>query len=393
MGRPSKHERHPDFPLASQRKLRGSMVWRFRSPDGALDKVLPGEPGDECFAFAYRKWERVHGSGGEIVEIGHGVIPRSFGHAERLLLKTEYWEALEENTKELNQRHITKFLGDYVTDEDHLKWKDVLVENMSIKYMRKYLDRLAKEKSSSHAKHVLTAVRKLIQAAVFEEWVEYDITNPHLSYVAEATDGHLPWPDEYRRMYEAKHPIGTPARTAYALASCLGNRISDVSSIRWDQLVKDKVRMPDGSLIDVEAFSFRQQKNRKRTGGKEMFLIVTEELAEALAPLDRSKGGTVLKTSFGEKYSTAGLGNRFRDWRREAGIPEGFSMHGLRKALGIDLVIQGVSGRQLMDVLGHSSLQQVDVYVRGAEKKTLATDALLTLQNKKKAMPKLRVVK
>ncbi|WP_051000055.1 tyrosine-type recombinase/integrase [Sinorhizobium fredii] len=394
MGRPSKHEKHPDFPQASQRKLRGNMIWRFRSPDGAIDKLLPGEPGDECFKIAYAKWEKVmNGSTAEIVEIGHGVMPRSFGHAERLLLKTEFWETLADNTKALNQRHITAFLGDYVTDDNALKWKDVLIENLSIKYMRRYLDRLAKRKSSARAKHVLTAIRKLMQVAIFEEWVEYDITNPHLSYVAEATEGHTPWTDEYRHMYEVQHPIGTPARTAYALAACLGNRISDVANLRWDQLVRETVRMPDGSLLDVEAFHFRQQKNKKRTGGKEMFLIVTEELSEALAAIAGTREGTVLKTSFGKQYSNAGLGNRFRDWRREAEIPEGYSMHGLRKALGIDLVIQGASGRQVQDVLGHSSLQQVDPYVKGAEKRTLATDALLTLQARKKAMPKLRVVK
>lgn len=392
MARPSKHERHPDFPLASQRKLRGKMFWRFRSPDGALDKVLPGEPGDECFAIAYRKWEKVlNGTSAEIVEIGHGVVAKSFAHAERLMLKTEFWNKLDEPSKKLNQRHITKFLDDYVTEDDALKWKDVLVENLSIKYMRKYLDRLAREKSSGHAKHMLTAIRKLMKAAVYEEWIEFDITNPHLSYVPDATDGHLAWPDEYRMMFEEKHPIGTQARTAYAMASCLGNRISDVATIEWAHLVKERVRMPSGLVIEVDAFHFRQQKNRKRTGGKEMFLLVTDELAEALAPLDRTEGGTVLKTSFGKPYSKAGLGNRFRDWRREAGIPEGYSMHGLRKALGIDLVIQGVSTRHLMDVLGHSNPAEAETYSRQANNRTLTTDALMTLQARKPQ--KLRVVK
>ncbi|WP_234706765.1 tyrosine-type recombinase/integrase [Ensifer aridi] len=151
--------------------------------------------------------------------------------------------------------------------------------------------------------------------------------------------------------------------------------------------------MPDGSVIEVEAFHFRQQKNRKRTRGKEMSLLVTDELAEALVAVEGPRVGTVLKMSFGEPYSKAGLVNRFRDWRREAGIPEGYSMHGLRKALGIDLVMRGVPARHIMDVLGHSKLSEVDTYAQGANARMLTTDALLMLQTNKKAMPKLRVLK
>lgn len=102
-----------------------------------------------------------------------------------------------------------------------------------------------------------------------------------------------------REKFEARHPIGSAARTCYALGFWLGNRRGDVAALDWEHLVVEEVELFDGSIEVIEAFDFRQKKNRNRHGGREMFIPIVDKLAQALAPLDRSNGGAVLKNAFG----------------------------------------------------------------------------------------------
>ena len=89
--------------------------------------------------------------------------------------------------------------------------------------------------SRSSSGILLTMLKKLITVALDEEWMEYDPT--YGIRIAAATAGHRAWPIEIREQFEAYWPIGSTARTAYALAIWLGNRRSDVARSRWDQLV------------------------------------------------------------------------------------------------------------------------------------------------------------
>ncbi|MFB9980850.1 hypothetical protein ACFSQQ_22340 [Mesorhizobium kowhaii] len=62
-----------------------------------------------------------------------------------------------------------------------------------------------------------------------------------------------------------------------------------------------------------------------------MFIPIVDKLAQALAPLDRSKGGTVLKNAYGRLFAEKSLTGMMAHWNKQAGIPEGYTLHGLRR--------------------------------------------------------------
>lgn len=386
---------HPDYPGASSKKDRhGKERWRYRGKGRDAKEVsLPGQPGDEAFDQAYQA--ATLGTSATIAMLPGKIVPQSFMHAYTMLKASPVWLALDEKTKSYNCLQVETFLAAQVDPAHELTWRDVPMKMMTHKHVRAFIKPYHVSVSASKAKHLLVGMRKLIGVALEEEWIELDPTSGYKISIP-PTEGFKAWPREYRERFEAHHKVGTSARTAYALAMWLGNRRGDVANLRWDQLVEEEVELAGGVIETVTAFDFRQGKNRKRTGGKEMFLKVTRELAAALAPLDRSKGGTVLLNAYGEPYSEKGLGNRMRKWCEQAGVPEGFTLHGLRKSLGIHLAENGASARQIQDVLGHSSMKESDKYIEAANRKRTATDALSIVEEqeaKRAARPKLVVVK
>ncbi|AFL52167.1 integrase [Sinorhizobium fredii] len=383
---------HPDYPGASSRMHRGREVWRYRGKGrSAKEFGLPGQPGDECFEVAYQRATTETKT--EVVEMPRGIVPKSFAHAQRLMLKQAWFTSLVESTRNEALRDQDEFMKAHVDDEHELRWKDVLVENARVRDLRRFLNNVD-AKSKTKAKHLLTGVRKLVRVALDEEWVEIDPTHV-LKYEAPQTDGFLWWPPEVREKFKAHFPLGTRARTAFVLAYGLGNRRSDVATVRWDQIVKREIKMADGSLVTVEGFHFRQMKNRSVNGGREVFLVITDDVREALDALDGPREGTILKNAYGRPYTIAGLGNRMQKWVKQAGIPEGYTLHGLRKALATDLAENGATESQMQHSLGHATPQEVRVYTRKMNEAAAATKALLDLEaaRKKARQPKLVVVK
>lgn len=81
-------------------------------------------------------------------------------------------------------------------------------------------------------------------------------------------------------------------------------------------------------------------------------------------------------------------------WVRQADIPAGYSLHGLRKALATDLAENGATESQMQHSLGHATPQEVRTYIRKMNEAAAATKALLDLEAARKArQPKLVVVK
>src|SRR5690606_25161367 len=108
-------------------------------------------------------------------------------------------------------------------------------------------------------------------------------------------------------------------------------------------------------IRSVDGFEFIQFKGRNRGGGKRVFLPMTPMLERELAPLSRDTD-TVLVNSRGGPYKDGVLSTRMAEWCADAGIEPGYTMHGLRKALGVKLAEADASTRQLMETLGHSNI-------------------------------------
>lgn len=367
--------KHPDYPGASSRVVNGKEYWRFRANRHALQIALPGQPGDEAFEAAYRRAVEGRGRKAEIIDMPGRSMPRTFGLAARRLETTMEWDEFDPATQAKNASLIERFLSMPVDPNHALTWRDVPVEFMDADKLRAIIEGIFKT-NRTVAKHMLVALKKLLWVAIeVEKWIKPQ-DDPSLSIrvrVPKSTKNPA-WPVAIREKYEERHPIGTPARTCYALGFWLGNRRGDIADLEWNDLVTEEIELFDGSIELIEAFDFRQKKNRNRHGGREMFIPVVDKLAITLEPLDRSKGGTVLKTAYGKPFSEKSLTGMMQHWTRQAGIPNGYTLHGLRRTFGTYLAECNIQARAIMDAMGHSSMTVTDDYVRDANKKRIAVD-------------------
>jgi integrase len=370
--------KHPDYPYVSLKLHHGRERWRFRRP--GLDFLMPGEPHSAEFDHAYES--AIEGQplpkAGQLVRLPNSALPESLKAAYVELRKTPAWKDLDDRTRARDCRHIENFLayGEGLGD--------CKVADLRRKHIKAYLATMA---DTPHAARVaLKSIRKLIMVAIDEEWMDIDPLgqfkfNP-------PRDGWPAWTADMMDAFERTWPIGSPPRTAYALGLWLGNRASDVARLRWDQLTTKTV-VVDGQPVAIEGFEFAQVKT-----GKPMFLWMMPFLATALAPLDRSSE-RVLMSRLGRTFSDNALSQAMVDWAARAGIPAGYSMHGLRKALGVKLAEADATTREIMEVLGHSNIEHAELYTREADKIRLAVKGMRKVAALEQVLrkPDLKVVK
>lgn len=355
--------RHPDYPGVSSMVTRhGKTRWRLRR-SGHKDVMLPGDPHTREFDEAYQR--AILGQPAPVVQMPGAASPKSLKAAYRLLRSTSKWKALDDKSRATYQQIIERIL---TIPAGAAVLGDGPVEELRRSHVKIIL---AQFQSAPHVeKLALLCLRKLIVVALDEEWIESDPTykmtcSPH-------TEGHRTWTLTEMAKYEKKWKIGTPQRTAYALALWLGNRVSDVARLRWDDFTM-KYIMEGETLRTVEGFEFVQFKGRKR--GKKIFLPMTPMLEKELATLPRGDC-TVLVSTRGKAYADKSLTMRMAVWCDKAGIEPGYTMHGLRKALGVKLAEADASTRQLMETLGHSNIALAELYSREASQVRLAVQGM-----------------
>lgn len=219
-------------------------------------------------------------------------------------------------------------------------------------------------KRSTQRKFV-SALRHLYQTGMELGHVDRDPT-AGIKVKKSKTEGHKTWPVEYCLRYEKHWPLGTQQRTAYAIALYLGARRSDA--------VRIGIRQEENGGRQVR---YIQHKGRQARSVEVVHPIVPP-LREAL---DAWQGGrfTWLETNRKLPRSDKAFGDDFSRWCGEAGVPKGYTYHGLRKALAARLAEAGNSTNEINAVLGDVTLQQAEIYTRAAEKKKMATKALTGL--------------
>ena len=236
--------------------------------------------------------------------------------------------------------------------------------------------RRAEGEGGSRARKFLAALRDVYRFAMDAELVKADPT-AGIRAPKPKTKGFHSWTLEECLAYEKRHPLGTMARTAYAVGLYTLARRSDAVLIGPRQV--------KGDLL-----VYRQEKNRERAPVWVEHPIVPP-LLEALKA-KRGKGFTWLETSHGKAFSKKGFGNWFADRCAEADIPH-CSFHGLRKATAARMAEAGYSSPQIMAALGDKTLQQAEVYTRAASNKRMANDAMDGLYGDKKVPPTVKVAR
>ena len=87
-------------------------------------------------------------------------------------------------------------------------------------------------------------------------------------------------------------------------------------------------------------------------------------------------GKTYNLNAYGRSWASPdAFRNRFKDWCREAGLPDR-SPHGIRKAAGHLLAQHGATQYQIMAVHGHAQATTSEVYTRSVERVKIAEAAM-----------------
>ncbi|WP_048708952.1 tyrosine-type recombinase/integrase [Microvirga massiliensis] len=173
--------------------------------------------------------------------------------------------------------------------------------------------------------------------------------------------GYKMWTDEmWDRMVHA-YPLGTKQRLTFDLAGYTGQRRGDVYLLGWDQYIPPEDGLPYGSL--------RVEQEKGDVGDPYVAHIpILDELHESL---EAAKANGILGSKFfvrqdhkDEPYVKESFGNMVRRWLDKAGIPNGFSLHGLRKLCVCRLIERGCDPHDVMAVTGHQTLKEIDRYAK-----------------------------
>jgi integrase len=213
----------------------------------------------------------------------------------------------------------------------------------------------AKSQTPEAANNLLKLLRVVLNLAVDNNMIA---SNPSLGLKRyKSRGGGIPtWSDAEVEQFQKRHPLGTKAFVALAILLYSAQRRSDAVRMGWQHIESDCIKV-------------RQEKT-----DTPLKVPMHPELLRALKAIPRTNM-TFLLTEFGKPFSAAGFGNWFRDRCDEAGLPHR-SAHGLRKAAATRLAEAGCTTLQIMAVTGHKSLSQVEPYVRAANQKRLAEQAL-----------------
>jgi integrase len=345
-----------DYPYVSAFQDRhGTTRYRFRR--GKKSVYLPGAPKSAEFEEAYQAAiEGREPRAATITAHPKSVVLGSFADAWRLVQKSAEWKRLDPATKDKNEKLTESFLRAEIAPGE--KWRDMPVADLKRRHIRGILSDYSI--TPHKAKHMLTAIRRMIGEALDQDWIEHDPS--HKMRWRPEYIGWRAWTMDERKAYELKWPNGTMPRAAYALALWTGSRRSDVAVMQWDQ-------------VDFEAkrVSITQVK-----GGKDLRLLLLPMLEASLTGIPR-RGPTILTTEYGKAFSDKSLTGMMAHWTSKAGLGTGCTFHGLRKTLGKYLAEEGATSKQAAGILGHDDLDHVELYSREAEQERLAIDGMSLL--------------
>lgn len=177
--------------------------------------------------------------------------------------------------------------------------------------------------------------------------------------------GAVPWSIDDLAQFRDRHRPGTMAHLALTLLTFTACRVGDAY-----RLGRAQERRIDGlTWLDFQP---------AKKGSARVTLPIMPPLMAAIRA-QTVIGSTYLLNAHGKPFaSSAAFGNWFRDRVREAGL-EGRSPHGIRKAAGELLALQGASQYHIMAIHGHTQAKTSEGYTSGVNRARLAADAMKML--------------
>jgi integrase len=330
-------------------RRRGGAKARFYfRRDGFKRVPLPGLPGSAEFMSAYTAAL----AGASPVVIG----ARRLKAGSIAALITIYLAS----AKFLSKAPATKSTYRNILERLRVEHGDKPVADLERRHLEAMLAR--KARTPAAANHWLRLIKVLMLLAV-KEGMRSDNPAADVEPIEHRTDGFHTWSEQEIAQFETHHPVGSKARLALALLLYTAQRRSDVV-----RMGRKHVR---GDVVDV-----RQQKT-----GKFVLIPMHPELFRILAATPAAITPTFLMTAYGKAFTAAGFGGWFRDRCDEAGLSKECTAHGLRKAACRRLAEAGCSASVIASISGHTTLREVERYVKAADQERMARIGMAAIAN------------
>jgi integrase len=217
-------------------------------------------------------------------------------------------------------------------------------------------DRWKVTRGANAANHRLKAVRGVYRWAAKQQMIDRDATR-EVPSLRVATSGYHTWTAAEIARFVDRWPIGTSPYVAMAVMLCTGARIGDAYKLGPTNLTGSRIRFRPSKTADKSQIS--------------VSIPVMPMLREALAAGPTGETAWIVGTRGRPFAKPASLGNAFKGWCRDAGLPH-CSAHGLRKGGATFLAQRGATEKQLMAVYGWSDPEMAHLYTKAAERERLA---------------------
>jgi integrase len=333
------------FPFVNSfRNRHGTLVFYFRKR-GCKNVRLRGVLGSAEFMAAYTA--AIEGQ--EPIEIGVKRSPvGSVAATVGLYLGSTAFANLAAETQRTRRNILERFR------EEHGEKRIAAIERKHVQAMV-----TAKGKTPSAARNFLNTLRAMIAFAI-DAGIRADDPTIGVKRPKIKTDGYRTWSEDDIAAFEATHPLGTMPRLALALLLYTGQRRSDIVAMGLQHV--------RGDLISV----------RQRKTGTSLLIPMHPALRAAI---EATPSGhlTFLATAFGKARTANGFGTWFRECCNAAGLANGTSAHGLRKAACRRLAEAGCSANEIKAISGHASLREVERYTNAADQERMARAAMKRL--------------
>jgi integrase len=321
----------------------GHVRWRLRMPRKKT-LTIKGTYGSEEFAGSYRL--AVEGIQPSTVTspARHG----SVASVARSYLRSAAFSTLAPTTQRGRRYFVEKLVDTYGT---------LPIANMQRAHVKQIIERVR----PGPGRNMLTALRGLIALAI-EDGIRTDNPTTGIKRPKLKGDGWHSWTEDEIAQYEAGHPIGTPARLAFALALYTGQRASDLIRMGPQHVREGRI-------------SVRQQKT-----GTSLWIPIHTDLAPILAATPSGHLTFLVSSREAPFKNSDTFGKAMRTWTRAAGL-HWTPLHGLRKSCCRRLAEAACTAPEIMAVSGHKS-REVERYIRAAEQKRMADNAMARTAHK-----------
>ena len=329
------------FPyLQRERSRHGLTTWYVRIGDGPRVRVK-GEYGTPEFAAAHKA-----ALASLLTECPQEAIRRphagSLAWLAERYRETSAWADLSAATRRQRDNIFKRLLA----ESGSIPFVDIARKDI-VATLDKRRDKAAA------GRHFLETVRGLFKWALDAELIDADPT-AGIRTMRRKSDGHPPWTDEDCARYEARWPLGTRERVAYAVLIETGLR-------RGDAVIFGKQHIRNGIA------TIRTEKT-----GEVVSFAITRALATAT---EAGPCGdlTFIAGEGRQPLTKETFGNWFRKACRASSVAK--SAHGLRKTAATRHALDGATELELMARYGWSEPRTAAIYTRKANRERLALSA------------------